>query len=83
MGIGFPLKSVRLMTKQKESIGQGIRQTEQDSAQPIKQHIRWIPNNSDPRKKKAAQSNLGEEWSHGRIPETTDPAVPAPRTVKF
>jgi len=63
------------MTKQKESSDQGIRKTEQDSAQPIKQQIRWIPNNSSPRgKKKATQSNLAKEWSHGRIPENDGPS---------
>jgi len=63
------------MTKQKESSDQGIRKTEQDSAQPIKQQIRWIPNNSGPRgKKKATQSNLAKEWSHGRIPENDGPS---------
>jgi len=60
MGISFPLKSARLMTKQKESSDQGIRKTEQDSAQPIKQQIRWIPNNSGPRGKKGNAIEFGE-----------------------
>jgi len=48
------------MTKQKESSDQGIRKTEQDSAQPIKQQIRWIPNNSGPRGKKGNAIEFGE-----------------------
>jgi len=48
------------MTKQKESSAQGIRKTEQDSAQPIKQQIRWIPNNSGPREKKGNAIEFGE-----------------------
>jgi len=60
MGISFPLKSARLMTKQKESSAQGIRKAEQDSAQPIKQQIRWIPNNSGPREKKGNAIEFGE-----------------------
>ena len=84
MPIGFPLKSVRLPTKQKESIGQRIRKTEQDSAQPIKQKIRWIPNNSGPRKKKGNAIEFGGRVvSWQKYLKTMDPAVPAPRTVKL
>ena len=84
MGISFPLKSARLMTKQKESSDQGIRKTEQDSAQPIKQKIRWIPNNSGPRKKKGNAIEFGGRVvSWQKYLKTMDPAVPAPKTVKF
>jgi len=72
------------MTKQKESSDQGIRKTEQDSAQPIKQQIRWIPNNSGPREKKRQRNRIWRK--SGLMAEylkTMDPAVPAPKTVKF
>jgi hypothetical protein len=52
--------------------GQGIRKIAPDTAQLIKQRIRWIPNNSGPSKRRQRNHNLGEER---RVPENADPAV--------
>jgi len=63
------------MTKQKESSDQGIRKTEQDSEQPIKQKIRWIPNNSGPRKKKGQRNRIwGKSGLMAEIPENDGPS---------